>query len=293
MTSDVQDIPMAKVHANPNQPRKTFPLEHIERLAASIKARGLLQPITVRPVGKTGKFEIVAGECRYRAHAHAGLKTIRAIVRAMTDQEMQLLAVMENLQRRDMNPIEEANAYKTLMDGGFTVGQVVDELGLKSTAIVTQRLALLNLSPDIQQLVATGNLAVNMAWGVAQAPANLQMRMIRDIQAGRFRTAEQVKHAGIAMREAAAQGGIFGDLPEPSKQDIAALTRLEAKLEEVALIAAAGFKNGECVAAQRVSPGRVLTMADKIALIRKHLLAMEHDLRRVATQTEIRLEVAA
>lgn len=293
MKSDVREIPLSKVHANPNQPRKNFPLEHIERLAASIKARGLLQPITVRPVGKTDRFEIVAGECRYRAHEHAGLKTIKAIVRAMTDQEMQLLAVMENLQRRDMNPIEEANAYKALIDGGFSVGQVVDELGLKSQSIVRQRLDLLDLSPDIQQLVATGNLSVNMAWGIAQAPAALQMKMLRDVQAGRYRTVEQVKHAGIAHREAAAQLDVFGTVPVASKQDVAALTRLEATVDEMGRMVSAGFKNGECVAAKRISPARVLAVADKLGLIRKHVLQMEHELRMAATQSEILLESAA
>lgn len=293
MKPDTRTLPMSKVEPNPNQPRKDFPIEHIDRLAASIKARGLLQPITVRPIGKTDRFEIVAGECRWRAHQKIGAKTIDAIVRVLSDSEMQLLAVMENLQRRDMNPIEEANAYKSLIDGGFSVGKVVDELGLKSQSIVRQRLDLLDLSPDIQQLVATGNLAVAMAWGIAQAPAQVQMKMLRDLQAGRYRTAEQVRHAGIAHREAAAQMDVFGDIPAASKQDVAALSRLESTVDEMARMVSAGFKNGECIAAKRISPARVIAVADKLALIRKHILQMEHDLRMAATQGEILMDQAA
>jgi ParB family chromosome partitioning protein len=188
---------------NPNQPRETFPTEHIERLAASIKARGLIQPITLRPITRgRHRFEIVAGECRYRAHQLLGAKDIRAEIVTVDDAEMQLRAIVENLQRQDMNPIEEANAFQSLLDQGYSVGRIVDELGLKSTAIVTQRLTLLNLTDDIQKLVASGNLAVTMAWGVAQVSSERQAQLVRDIGSGKLRTAEQVKHAGIALREA-------------------------------------------------------------------------------------------
>lgn len=292
MQNEIQEIALSKIEPNPDQPRKSFPDEHIARLADSIKKRGLLQPITVRPIAKTGRFQIIAGECRWRAHAQIDAKTIRAIVKAVNDREMQLLAIMENLQRRDMNPIEEARAYKSLLDVGLTVTQVIDELGLKSPAIVRQRIDLLDLSADLQALVASGNLSVNMAWGIAQAPPHLQMKLLRDVQSGKLRTSEQAKHAGIAMRDAASQIDVFANLPKASKADLETLSRLERRIQEIVEFVCAGFKNGECVAAQRVSPDRVTTMADKLTLIRKHILAMEHELRCVATQTEIKLEHA-
>lgn len=289
----VRDISLAHIERNPNQPRETFPEEHIARLAASIEKRGLIQPITVRPIaGQTG-YMIVAGECRFRAHQLLGVKTIKAIVESMDDQEMQLRAIVENLQRKDMNPIEEARAFKALIDCGFTVQKIVDELGLKSPAIVRQRLDLLDLAPDLQTLVQSGNLSVAMAWGIAQAPREHQTRIVRDITAGRLRTVEQVRHAGIAFRDAAAQQDAFGDAPKASSKDVGALSRLEQKIETVAAMVIAGFKDGECLAAQRVSPDKVKTMADKLSLIRKHVLQMEHDLRRVALQTEIKMECVA
>lgn len=286
-------IPLALITRNPNQPRETFPQEHIERLAASIQKRGLIQPITLRTI-KRGKhrYEIVAGECRFRAHQLIGADTIRAEIVKIDDAEMQLRAIVENLQRQDMNPIEEANAFQLLIARDYSPQRIVDELGLKSTAIVTQRLTLLNLTPEIQKLVASGNLAVTMAWGVAQVSHERQAQLVRDIASGKLRTAEQVKHAGIALREAESQLDAFALAPRASPRDIAALTRLEAKITSVVDMVSAGFQDGECVAAQRVSADRVKKMADQLVLIRKHVLQMEHELRRVATQTEIRFEAA-
>ncbi len=291
--SRVRDISLAHIERNPNQPRETFPEDHIARLAESIKKRGLIQPISVRPISGRVGYMIVAGECRFRAHQLLGAKTIKAIVESMNDEEMQLRAIVENLQRKDMNPLEEAKAFKTLLDSGFTVQKIVDELGLRSTSIVVQRLKLLELTPEIQKLVAAGQLSTIMAWGVAQAPADYQSRLMREISSGKLRTAEQVKQAGWALRDAVAQQDAFGDAPRASQKDVAATSRLESKIEQIVAMLNSGFKDGECIAAQRVSPDRVKTMADKLSLIRKHVIQMEHNLRRVASQTEIMLEIAS
>jgi ParB family transcriptional regulator, chromosome partitioning protein len=287
-----RDIPLEQITRNPKQPRETFPEDHIARLAESIRKRGLIQPITVRTVAK-GRFEIVAGECRFRAHKLLGVKTIRAEIVTIDDGEMQLRAIVENLQRRDMNPMEEARAFKALIDAGFTVQKIVDELGLKGRALVQNRLDLLALIPEVQGLVASGNLSTSMAWAIGQAPPHHQPRIVRDITAGRLRTVEQVRHAGIAIRDALAQQDAFGSAPKASLKDVATVSQLEHKIETISAMVLAGFKDGECVAAQRVSPNRVSTMADKLALIRKHILQMEHDLRRIATQGEIKLECVA
>lgn len=289
----IRDISLDQIERNPNQPRETFAEEHIARLAESIKKRGLIQPICVRPIaGRTG-YMIVAGECRFRAHQLLGVKTIKAIVESMDDQEMQLRAIVENLQRKDMNPIEEARAFQSLVDAGYSVQKIVDELGLRSPAIVRQRLDLLALIPEIAKLVSSGQLNVAMAWGVAQVSPERQIKMVQAITSGRLKTAEQVRHAGIAMREAEKQEDAFADAPRASAKEIAAITRLEDKIETIISMVQLGFKDGECVAAQRVSPDRVKTMAEKLRLIRSHIQQMEHDLRRVAAQTEIMMECSA
>lgn len=292
MANSIAQIPLTQITRNPDQPRETFPDDHIERLAASIKQRGLIQPITVRPNGPDS-YMIVAGECRFRAHKLLGLETIRAEIVEIDSREMQLRAIVENLQRREMNPIEEARAFKSLIDAGLSVQQIVDELGLKSTAIVRQRLDLLALTPDIAKLVATGQINVAMAWGIAQVSPDRQMSLVRAISSGKLKTAEQVRHAGIAMREAEKQQDAFAMIPRASEKDIATINRLEAKIETISAMVQLGFKDGECIAAQRVSPDRVKSMADKLSLIRSHIQHMEHDLRRVAAQGDILLELVA
>lgn len=292
MPMQIHAIPLDRIERNKNQPRETFSEEHIKRLAASIAKRGLIQPITLRPIskGKPFKYMIVAGECRFRAHQLLALKTINASVVEIDEKEMQLRAIVENLQRQDMNPIEEGRAFKTLIDEGYTVAKIVDELGLTGSALVQNRLDLLDLDIDVQKLVAKRMLPPSMGWAVRLAPKNLQTRIVRDIAAGKLRTVEQVRHAGIALRDAAAQLDAFAQEPKASLKEVATVTCLEGKIEAIASMVSAGFKNGECVAAQRVSPDRVTKMADRLALIRKHVLQMEHELRCVATQSQIKLE---
>lgn len=285
----VQMIPLALITRNPKQPRETFPEDYIKRLAASIKKRGLIQPITLRPL-EADRYMIVAGECRYRAHQLLGAGTIRAEIVEIDDGEMQFRAIVENLQRHDMNPLEEARAFKALLDAGHSVERIMDELSLKSTAIVTHRLHLLDLIPEVQQLVASGQLNVTFAWAVSLVAPHHQMQLLRDISAGRLRTAEQARHAALALRDAETQMDAFALAPKASAKDVETVSRLERKIDSIVSMVRAGFKDGECVAAQRVSADRVKTMADKLALVRKHVLQMEHDLRRVATQTEIRLQ---
>jgi ParB family chromosome partitioning protein len=200
---------------------------------------------------------------------------------------MRLQAIVENLQRNDMNPIDEANGYQDLLNDGYTFDQIVEELGLKSPSIVRQRLNLLNLSPEIQGLVASGQLPVIMAWGVALVPLARQRDVLRDIQTGKLRTAEQVKAAAMALRDVESQLDAFATAPRADVEDVATLSRLERKVEEIAAMVALGFKDGECIAAQRVSADRVRVMADKLASIRKHARQMELALLRAATRSEI------
>lgn len=282
-----QMIAVDKIVPNPRQPRKAFDPTYIASLAGSIKERGLIQPISVRPIKPKGMFMIIAGECRWRAHCHLKRKAIKANVEDIDEREMQKRAIVENLQRRDMNPLEEANAFASLMeDNDLDVRGVARELSL-GVDMIPNRLNLLRLTPQIQRLVASGNLGAAVGSAISWAPTEHQLRIVRDYSAGKIKTVEQVRHAAIALRDAAEQADAFGDMPRASKEDLASLTRLEERIDQCAAMVSAGFKDGECIAAQRVSPDRVKTMADKLALIRKHVFSMEHQLRLVATQTEL------
>lgn len=153
----VQELSVGDVRANPFQPRKQFQPEELQDLVASIREVGILQPIVVRsgPLG----FELIAGERRLRAAREAGLARIPAVVRVATDEEMQLWALVENLQRVDLNAIEKARALAGLMRNmGLTQEAVAARVG-KARATIANLVRLLDLPEEVQELVETGRLA--------------------------------------------------------------------------------------------------------------------------------------
>ncbi|MDF2856363.1 MAG: plasmid partitioning protein ParB [Neobacillus sp.] len=154
----VQEINIKELRPNPYQPRKTFEQEAINELKESILEHGILQPIVVRKSIKG--YEIVVGERRFRASKAAGLKSIPAVVRELTEQQMMELAVLENLQREDLNPIEEGLAYQTLMEKlKLTQEEVAKRLG-KSRPHVANHIRLLSLPVKIQELISTGKISM-------------------------------------------------------------------------------------------------------------------------------------
>ena len=121
-------IRISDIQKNPYQPRKEFSEEKIKELAQSIKENGLIQPIIVRQSPVIG-YEILAGERRYRASIAAGLSEVPVIIKKLSDQDMMIHSIIENLQREDLNPIEEAKAYQSLIDKGFTNAEIADKMG--------------------------------------------------------------------------------------------------------------------------------------------------------------------
>ncbi|MCS7264826.1 MAG: ParB/RepB/Spo0J family partition protein [Armatimonadetes bacterium] len=152
----VTNLPINSIQPNPFQPRQKFNEEELEDLAMSIKIHGLLQPIIVRP--KEGSYELVAGERRWRAAQMAGLKEIPAIVRTCSDDELLALALVENLQREDLNPLEEAQAYKTLMEKFGLTQEAIAELLSKSRATIANTVRLLGLPQPIKQALRDGQI---------------------------------------------------------------------------------------------------------------------------------------
>lgn len=162
LTEGVELMSLAKIITNPNQPRKKFDEILLNELAASIKNYGVIQPIIVCPVGDD-TYEIVAGERRYRASKIAGNTTVPVIIKKLSTKQRKEIALIENLQRQDLNPIEEAQAYKALIDEyGFTQEQLADRLG-KSRPVITNSLRLLNLNPVVIDMVINGRLSAGHA----------------------------------------------------------------------------------------------------------------------------------
>lgn len=154
----IEHIAVGKLIVNPFQPRKIFNEEALKELAESIKEHGIIQPIVVRK--KEKRYEIIAGERRFRAAKLAGLKEVPAIVKEMTEQQMMEVAILENLQREDLTPIEEAEAYSSLIDNlNFTQDALAKRLG-KSRPHIANHIRLLQLPEDVRQLMNEGVLSM-------------------------------------------------------------------------------------------------------------------------------------
>lgn len=177
----VQEIPIDAIEPNPYQPRLDFTEEELGELAESIRQHGLIQPITVRAVGE--KYQLIAGERRWRAAKLAGLTHIPAYVRAADNTQLLTFALVENVQRQNLNPIELALAYKRLMEEcGLTQEEVARYVG-KSRPTVTNTLRLLRLPPEIQKALKEGTLAEGHARPLlALDSPELQLEVFRQIQ---------------------------------------------------------------------------------------------------------------
>ena len=156
--SSVHEVKLKDLRPNPYQPRKSFDEVAIQELKRSIEQHGIIQPLIVRKSIKG--YEIVAGERRYRAAIEAKLKTVPVVIKSLTDQQMMEVALIENLQREDLNPIEEAQAYRKLMDElGLTQEELAKKVG-KSRPHIANHLRLLQLDRSVQSLIAEGKLSM-------------------------------------------------------------------------------------------------------------------------------------
>ena len=176
----LRHVPIELLQANPHNPRKHFNEEELNSLAASLKERGLLQPLVVRPRAG-GTFEIVAGERRWRASQKAGLHELPVLIRELDDKETLEIALIENVQRADLNPLEEAKAYRQLVDQyGHTQQQLADAIG-KSRSHVANTMRLLNLPEATQIQIETGSLTAGHARALiaTDSPEELADKIIK------------------------------------------------------------------------------------------------------------------
>ncbi|NPV26811.1 MAG: ParB/RepB/Spo0J family partition protein [Firmicutes bacterium] len=158
----IRELAITAIRPNPQQPRREFKEEKLAELATSIKEHGVIQPVVVRPVGE-GSYELIAGERRWRACLKLGLDTIPAIIKEVDDLNVTELSLVENIQREDLNPLEEATAYRRLMNEfGFTQEKLSERVG-KSRSYIANSVRLLNLPPKVQELVADGILSTGHA----------------------------------------------------------------------------------------------------------------------------------
>jgi ParB family chromosome partitioning protein len=217
-------LPIELIRRNPDQPRQFFDEAEIDSLAASIREKGILQPILVRPaLGVAGEYQIVAGERRWRAAQKAGLREVPVIIREIDDAETLEIAVLENVQRADLNAIEEASGYRALMERfGRTQDAVATAVG-KSRSHVANTLRLLALPVQIQTWLAEGRLTAGHARAVATAADPLDL-------------ARQIIDGGLSVREAEALAkkdeSAAAPKPKPALLKDADTFALERRLSE-------------------------------------------------------------
>lgn len=207
------EIRLDEIVPNPYQPRRVFDQGKLDELAESVKKHGVLQPIVVRKAGE--KYEIVVGERRFRAAQQAGLETIPAIVREYDDRDMMQIALVENLQREDLNPIEEAEGYRRLIDEfGLTQEELGAVLG-KSRSAIANTLRLLKLDPFVQENVSRGTLSMGHARALLalESPADqvracrkvveegLSVRQTEELVKRLLTPAQRVKHRKESVRD--------------------------------------------------------------------------------------------
>lgn len=195
-------LPISKIRANKAQPRKSFDESALAELADSIKQNGILQPILVRKKGAT--YQIVAGERRFQAAKLAGLKEVPVIVREVSDDEVFQLALIENLQRADLSPIEEAQGFKTLIDAKGLTQTELGQLLSKSRSSIANTIRLLDLPKEVQDMMVEGRITAGHARAILAVPS----------EDGRIKLAEKVVAENLTVRQTENLAPLFAGMQQ-------------------------------------------------------------------------------
>lgn len=229
--NNIDELPVGEIYPNPDQPRKDFDEEKLEELAMSIREYGVLEPIVVTPRG--GKFMIIAGERRFRASLLAGLTSIPARAIEADDALVEELALLENIQRQDLNIIEEGKAYQRLLDRGWSVEDLAKKLGYKKTGPIYDRVSLLNLTPEYQEMTIRGSLTPSQAYEISRLPQDKQPVVFDKIRRGELNSYNKLYAFVTAMINLESQQNIFALAPlsETERESIATFNGLLNSIE--------------------------------------------------------------
>ena len=259
----LRSIPVDKIQADPDQPRKQFTDEELAELAASMKQIGQLQPVAVRRTSVNGRYRLVVGERRWRAAQLGDIEHLAAMVWDMDDETAFIAQVAENVNRQDMTPMEEAAAYQRLGAAGWEVKAIAELFG-KSEPYVGWRIDLLGLIDDLQQLVAKGQLQVGVAWYVCRLDADQQRRFLVRWARGDFSSARDAEAFAKACKVAEDQGGFFqldeATHSEEEREKVAA-TRKKV-IGKIDRLAAAGEILHELAQMEPLELAKILAGAD-------------------------------
>ena len=226
-------LPIADIFPNPNQPRKDFDPVKLEELSMSIKEYGVRQPILVTPRGS--RYMIVAGERRYRASLLAGLTEMPAVIDEISDALVEELALLENIQREDLNVIEIALAYKSLIDRGWTAEQLAQKMGFKQIWRIDEKICLLNLTDENRKLVIDGTLSNAQAQEMARVDPDKQELIRRRIISGELSTYNKLRAFvdGLLMLENQDNLFVLQTITEEDRQSIDSVKTLLGTIERL------------------------------------------------------------
>jgi len=254
-------------------------------LALSIKEQGLIEPLVVAPRGEGKPFLLIAGERRWRAAHIAGLEKVPVRIIEADDRQIAEMALVENLQRQDLTPLEEARAFQEMLDKGYTKEELAQKLGFKQLWRVDERLSLLNLAPKFQEALLCGLIGNSQAFEMSRlADQGDQELVFHKIRAGELSTYNRLRHFVTAMVDAKKQTALFA---LPKKEDLEVVSRWEKVLDAVTGLIVKSFSPEDCRVLAKVYQGNTHVNLERIDLIIKHLNLVKKAMLESASRQEV------
>ncbi|MEJ2672945.1 MAG: ParB/RepB/Spo0J family partition protein, partial [Deltaproteobacteria bacterium] len=277
------EVNLSLIYPNPSQPRKFFPREALEELALSIKEQGLIEPLVVAP--REGKFMLIAGERRWRACQMAGIEKVPVRILQADDRQIAEMALVENIQRQDLTPLEEARAFQAMLDSGYTKEELARKLGFKQVWRVDKRLSLLNLAPKYQEAMVHGIISPSQAFEMSRLTAPEEQELVfQKVKAGELPTYNHIRRFVNALVDAKKQTALFA---LPKKEDLEVVSRWEKALDAVTGLVCKSFALEDCRVLAKVYQGNTLVNLAKIDLIIKHLNLVKKAMLENASRQEV------
>ena len=259
-------LTLDQIFPNPDQPRKHFHQGKLEELAQSIKASGLMEPLIVVPRGDL--YMIIAGERRWRACGIAGVMEVPVRILDVDDRKVAELSLLENLQREDLNLIEEAKAYQGLISMGLTQAELAEKMGIMQEWRIQERLNLLKLSDTYQDCVAKGILSPSQGQEISRVPQDKQRFVFDMISSGKAGSYNKLRALVNAIVAVEVQSSF---LPKPTAQEIAVKNKYDQIIEKLVGFLTHAFNRDDMSVLSKVLAGSTKVNIEKIDLIIGHL----------------------
>ena len=264
-------------------------VEQLNELAASISQQGILQPLIVAQQAGDAEgvtaFVVIAGERRLRAARLAGLAKVPCIVRRATPQQMLEWALVENIQRQDLTPLEEAKAFKEMLDRGYTKEVLAQKLGFKQVWRVDERLSLVNLSPKFQDALTYGAISPSQAFEISRLQDHGDQEVVfQKVKAGQLPTYNHIRRFVNAMLDAKKERFLFA---VPKKEDLETVSRWEKVLDAVTGLVVKSFSPDDCRVLAKVMNGNSAVNIQKIDMVITHLNLIKKALLDNASRQEV------